>query len=153
MDTYLNMKKALLTLKSWTTLLVCLMLLSLFSCQPSNKANSGVYVQDADYLQIVLFHLAQRCESCNAVEDETLLVLEKEYGDELRAGQVKFISLNYQSQKGKEAASLLKASGQTLMLVQGDSITDLTSAAFMFASTRPDTYRQALREALDNALE
>ena len=147
------MKKVLLAVKGGTAMFICLLFLCLFSCQPGNKDNSGVYVQDADYLQIVLFHLAQRCESCNAVEEETLLILEKEYGNELRAGKVKFISLNFQSQDGKEAASLLKASGQTLMLVRGDSITDLTSAAFMFASTRPDTYRQALREALDNALQ
>lgn len=135
------------------TLLTGLLCLSLFSCQPGTRENSGVYVQDAEYLQIVLFHLAQRCESCNAVERETHALLDEEYREEVALGRVKFISLDFQTKQGKQAAEILHASGQTLFVVWGDSINNLTSAAFMYASTHPEYYREALRKALDQALE
>lgn len=140
-------------LKKGIALLTVLLLLPVFSCLSGEKGNSGEYVRDADYVQIVLFHLAQRCESCNAVERETLLLLENEYGDEVAAGTLKFISLNIQSGEGKKAAELLQASGQSLFVIRGDSITDLSGAAFIFASTRPDIYLEDMRKALDKALE
>lgn len=149
----MKMKKTLLVAKSWPTMLIYLIALSFFSCHGGDKGNVGQYVQDADYLQIVLFHLAQRCESCNAVEKETNALLDAEYSEEVALGKVKFISLDFQSEQGKKAAETLHASGQSLFVVWGDSINNLTSAAFMFASTHPEYYREALRKALDQALE
>ena len=102
---------------------------------------------------MVLFHLQQRCESCNAVEQETLSLLKEEYGEEIQSGKIKFISLNFQSENGKKAAALLRASGQTLFVVKGDSTEDLTSAAFMYASPHPEYFHEALSLALDKYLE
>jgi hypothetical protein len=153
MHEYLNIKIVLLLVKRGAPLVIYLTSMLLFSCQPGTRENSGVYVQDADYLQVVLFHLAQRCESCNAVEEETLLLLETEYEAELRAGKVKFVSLDFQTEQGKRAAEILHASGQTLFVVWGDSLDNLTGPAFMYASTHPEYYREALRKSLDQALE
>ena len=130
-----------------------ILILTLFSCTTGGQEETGTYVADADYIQIVLFHLAQRCESCNNVEEETNALIETEYPEEISSGKIKFVSLNYQSKDGREAAKLLQASGQTLFVVAGDSINNLTSPAFMFASTHPDYYREALRKALDQALD
>jgi len=130
-----------------------LLLLLLISCRDGNKTGTETFVPEADYIQIVLFHLAQRCESCNAVEYETERLLKEEYSEEVEAGKIKFIPLNFQSEHGKEAARLLQASGQTLFVVRGDHVADLTSPAFMYASTRPEYYRDELREALDTFLE
>lgn len=122
------------------------------SCTTGKQEDSSIFVEDADYIQIVLFHLAQRCESCMAVEQETQWLLEEEYREEVLAGRIKFIPLNFQNENGKKAARLLRASGQTLYVVKGDSISNLTSAAFMYASTHPEHYLEALRKALDNYL-
>jgi hypothetical protein len=130
-----------------------LLVLLLVSCREGNREGAETYVEHADYIQIVLFHLAQRCESCNAVEYETEQLLKEEYSEEVDAGKIKFIPLNFQSEHGKQAARLLKASGQTLFVVKGDHVEDLTSPAFMYASTRPEYYRDELREALDTFLE
>lgn len=128
-------------------------LLAIFSCRTGDPNNTGTFEEDADYIQIVLFHLEQRCGSCDAVELETRHLLEEEYLNEMREGLLKFISLNFQTDNGKKAARLLRASGQTLFVVKGDSIEDLTSPAFMFAQTHPDRYIAALRETLDKYLE
>jgi hypothetical protein len=133
--------------------MIWLVLLSGNACRTGEQDDSGVFVANADYIQIVLFHLAQRCESCNAVEQETQWLLEQEYAEEVLSGKIRFVPLNFQNENGKKAAGLLQASGQTLFVVKGDSISDLTSAAFMYASTHPDYYREALKKALDQYLE
>ena len=140
-------------MKKGIIILVWIVLMPVNSCRTGKGHETGFFVADADYVQIVLFHLAQRCESCNAVEYETQRLLEEEYMVEIQSGQVKFISLNFQTENGKKAAGLLRASGQTLFVVRGDSISDLTSAAFMYASTHPEYYHKALRKALDKHLD
>ncbi len=133
--------------------LLLLVLLTGNACRTGERNEGVAFVADADYIQVILFHLAQRCESCTAVERETQWVLEQEYWEEVHAGKIKFVSLDFQTENGKKAAGLLRASGQTLFVVKGDSIEDLTSAAFMFASTNPEHYREALRKTLDQYLE
>jgi len=140
-------------MKRVSAIFIGMIFISVYSCREGNRNETGTFVADADYVQIVLFHLAQRCESCNAVEEETILLLENEYTDELASGTVKFIALNFQSKHGREAARLLQASGQTLFVVRGDSIDDLTSPAFRDGSTHPEYYREAVRKALDQALD
>jgi len=140
-------------MKKGILILLWIVLIPVNSCRTGDQNNTGTFVADADYIQIVLFHLERRCESCNAVEKETLCLLEEEYGEEIRSEKVKFVSLNFQAENGKKAAGLLGASGQTLFLVKGDSIEDLTSAAFMYASTHPEYYHEALRTALNKYLE
>jgi len=134
-------------------LLVLLVLLAGNACKSGNPNDGDLFVEDAEYVQIVLFHLPQRCESCMAVEHETQWLLEEEYGEEVLSGKIKFVSLNFRNDNAKKAARLLQASGQTLYVVNGDSVADLTSAAFMYAVTHPDYYHEALRKALDKNLE
>lgn len=131
---------------------VPLILIFMMSCRTGSDGNEGTFDPDAEYIQIVLFHLAQRCESCMAVENETIRLLEEEYREAFASGVVRFVSLNYQSENGKQASELLKASGQTLFVIKGDSISNLTSPAFMYASTHPEYYREALRAALNQYL-
>jgi hypothetical protein len=140
-------------MKQGVAIFTGLFLLLVYSCNIGDREEADTFVESAEYIQVVLFHLAQRCESCNAVERETKLVLEQEYDTELASGELRFVSLNFQSRNGKEAAGLLRASGQSLFVVLGDSVQDLTSPAFMFASTRPEYYREELRKALNKALE
>ena len=140
-------------MKKGIIIFLWILLMPVNSCRTGDQNDSGIFVADADYIQIVLFHLERRCESCNAVEEETQRLLEEEYDKEVLSGELRFIPLNFQSENGKKAAGLLGASGQTLFVVKGDSIEDLTSAAFMYASTHPEYYHEALSLALEKYLE
>jgi len=133
--------------------IICLTLVSLFSCKTGAAEEGESFDLHAAYIQIVLFHLEQRCASCNAVEEETMRLLEGEYNEAFQSGKIKFIPMNYQSEHGRKAAELLRAAGQTLYVVYGDSISNLTSAAFFYAQTHPDYYHKALRKELDKYLK
>lgn len=132
---------------------ILLLAIVLGSCSSKTEPEGAVFDPDADQVQVVLFHLEKRCASCNAVEKETRFVMENSFGEALEKGELSFVSMDFQNSEGKKAAKLLKASGQTLFVVRGDSIADLTSDAFMFAQTHPERYREALTEALKNMLD
>lgn len=126
-----------------------LFLLLTVSCQPAGRDKNQLFKEDADQVQIVMFHLAQRCESCDAVETETRAILENEYKDQLDSGKIRFLTFEIQSENGRKLAKRLKASGQSLFVVKGDSISDLTTEAFFFASTKPERYHNALTKELE----
>ncbi|MFC2090552.1 nitrophenyl compound nitroreductase subunit ArsF family protein [Bacteroidota bacterium] len=126
----------------------------LFSCRSgSADKEEAVYIPHAEYIQVVMFHLEQRCESCKSVESETTFLLEEEYGEEMAEKKLKFLHFSIQSHNGKKAALMLKATGQNLFIVKGDSISDISGPAFLFAHTHPERYRSLLREELDKFLE
>lgn len=128
------------------------LLLMTFSCGPSGQDVNVDFEGNPDCIYVIMFHLAQRCESCNAVEMETRAILEKEYKAELDSGEIRFLVFNIRSENGKKAARQLKASGQTLYIVNGDSISDLSGPAFLFAHTHPERYYKTLKQELDKYL-
>ena len=140
-------------MKSGILIFMILSTLTFQTCRNSQKSGTGEYNPDAAYVQVVMFHLERRCASCDAVENETRSLLDGEYSEALKEGRVRFVSLDFQSESGKRAAAILRATGQTLYVISGDSISNLTSAAFMFAQTDPDFYRNALRKELDRFLK
>ena len=123
------------------------------SCNSGNSSQHAAFNPDADYVQIVMFHLQARCESCNAVEEVTLSLLQEDFKEELDEGSIRFIPMVIQAKNSKSAAEHLGATGQNLFVVKGDVIEDLTGEAFLFAHTHPDRYREALKGELDKLME
>ncbi len=130
-----------------------LLLLLIFSCRTEKKEETKAFETNPECVQIVLFHMAQRCTSCNAVEKETKKILEEVYKDELDAGKIKFLSFNFQSENGKKAASQLNVTGQSLIIVKGNNTIDLSGPAFLFAHPHPERYRDALTGELEKYLK
>ena len=103
-------------------------------------------------VQVYYFHNTKRCETCLAVENETRKILKSFYGDKIKDGEIRFISLNLEEDKGKEMATSLKVAGPALLLVKGDSKVNLTSEGFMNARTKPEKFHQILKEQIDKLL-
>lgn len=138
------------TLKS--TSIIMLIAISLFACNAqSSQDQSNASVGDGD-LQVYYFHFTKRCATCNAVENETNMVLEMFYTDRVKEGTIAFTSLNLEEEDGKEMAKQLNVSGQTLLLVKGEEMVNLTNEGFMNARTKPDKFHEILRTQIDKLL-
>jgi hypothetical protein len=131
--------------------------LVLFGCnapttdkQTSNNQTSENVISDD--IQIYYFHNTKRCATCNAVEDETLMALELFYKENIEAGTIEFTSLNLEEEEGEALAQTLKISGQTLLLVKGETQVNLTNDGFMNARTNPSKFHEILRTQIDNLL-
>jgi hypothetical protein len=125
---------------------------SVFACNAPGSQDQISSVSDTDELQVYYFHFTKRCATCNAVENEAKLAIEMFYADQLKEGNIAFISLNLEEDDGKKMADQLKVSGQTLLLVKGDQMVNLTNEGFMNARTKPDKYHEILKSNIDKLL-
>ena len=131
--------------------------LSLFGCKAptaenqtnENQATENVQSED---IQVYYFHNTKRCATCNAVEDETLMALELFYKENIEAGTIEFTSLNLEEEEGESMAQELQVSGQTLLLVKGETKVNLTNEGFMNARTNPSKFHEILKSQIDQLL-
>ena len=139
------------------SLLFMLAVLSLFGCKASTTENQTNEIQSAenvqsDDIQVYYFHNTKRCATCNAIEDETLMALELLYKEHIEAGTIEFTSLNLEEEEGEKMAETLQVSGQTLLLVKGETRVNLTNEGFMNARTNPSRFHEILKSQIDQLL-
>jgi len=139
-------------MKAFKSIFLLLMAVALSACnaQPSNEQES--VAGDSEELQVYYFHFTKRCATCNAIENETKITLELYYADQVKGGDVTFTSLNLDEEDGKKMAEQLKVSGQTLLLVRGDQVVNLTNEGFMNARTNSSKFHEILKSNIDQML-
>lgn len=138
------------TLKS--SLVIMVVTLSLFACNTQTKENQEASVEISEDVQVYYFHNTKRCATCNAVEDETRVALEMFYDEKMKAGTIDFTSLNLEEEEGKTIAEALQVSGQTLLIVKGETQINLTNEGFMNARTNPTKFHEIIKTQIDNLL-
>ena len=95
-------------------------------------------------VEVFYFHLTRRCATCKAVENVTRNYVEKRYDD-----RVKFTALNLDEKEGRIVAEKHGVNGQALIIVSGDSTTDITGKAFMNALKSPEKLEELIAEIID----
>jgi len=139
------------------SILIMLLAIALFACNTpttdnQTSENQTDEIVQSDDIQVYYFHNTKRCATCNAVEDETLIALELFYKENIEAGTIEFTSLNLEEEEGEAMANALKVSGQTLLLVKGETRVNLTNDGFMNARTNPTKFHEILRTHIDQLL-
>lgn len=139
-------------MKAFQLTFMLLMAVSLTACNAQSSKEQKTVAGDSEELQVYYFHFTKRCATCNAVENETKVALEMYYADQLKKGDVAFTSLNLEEEDGKKMAEQLKVSGQTLLLVKGDQMVNLTNEGFMNARTNSGKFHEILKNNIDKML-
>ena len=115
--------------------------------QATDSASKTALAQDAekDKVKVYYFHATRRCATCMAVEDVTKETLKSYNG-----GKVLFQSINREEDSKNPLIEKYKVNGQTLLLVKGDKVVDLTNDAFLYARTSPDKFKGKLKATIDS---
>ena len=100
---------------------------------------------EATAVQVFYFHATRRCATCQAVEAVTKEALKQFYGD-----KIVFKSINRDEEKDNPMIAKYKVSGQTLLIVKGDKVVNLTNDAFMNARTNPDKLKDKIKATIDS---
>ncbi len=99
-----------------------------------------VFGQEAPKIEVYYFHLKNRCATCKAVEDVTTETLKNNFASQMEAGEIVFKSINMEDKNSKALVKKMKVRGQSLLLVKGDSKTDITAKGFQYARTKPKDF-------------
>jgi hypothetical protein len=132
-------------MKSLNVILSLIFLVGLsISCdaQPEAKADKSE-IAVAESVEVFYFHYTRRCATCQAVEKESKIIVEELYSDE-----VTFLAYNLEEKDGKEMAGELGVSGQTLLIVSGQTRINITNEGFINARTNPEKLKQIMKEKI-----
>ena len=125
---------------------VLMLMSSLMSiAQTSKKATES---SASAKVEAFYFHMSTRCVTCKAVEAEAKKNLEALYGD-----RVTFQAINIEDVASKAIVEKLRISGQTLLLVKGDTKINLTNEGFMYAMNNPEKFKSIIKEKVDGLLK
>ena len=117
----------------------------IMSCNAqTEKKDNTAKVAKAKKVEVYYFHLTRRCATCNAVESVSQEAIKEMYGD-----KASFASYNLDEVIGKEKGKQLDVSGQTLLIVSGDTKINITNEGFMNAHSNPEKLKQIIKEKID----
>ena len=107
-----------------------------------------VSIQAVSKVEVYYFHYTRRCETCQAVESETLKSVKQLYPEQFKKGLITFKSVNLDEKKNKTLANQCKAEGQALLVISNNKRTDLTEQGFMYAKDQPDKLKAELNKVI-----
>jgi len=110
----------------------------------TDKNNETAEVKQGDNVEVYYFHSSRRCETCKAVEDVSKTSIAELYGD-----AVSFTGYNLDEPEAAKKAEELEVSGQTLLIVSGDTKINITNDGFMYARSNPEKLKQIIKGKID----
>jgi len=126
--------------------LALLMILGVGSCTAQTE-NKVMAENTSDKVEAYYFHFSSRCVTCKTVEAEAKADLESLYN-----GKITFQAINLDDDSSKVLAEKLQISGQTLLLVKGDTKINLTNEGFMYARSNPEKFKSIIKEKVDGLI-
>lgn len=117
------------------------------SCLAQTNKKEKTKVASADKVEVYYFHYTRRCATCNAVENVSKDAVAELYGD-----KVSFTGYNLEDEAGKTKGDELEVSGQTLLIVAGNTKINITNEGFMNARSNPDKLKAIIKEKIDPLL-
>lgn len=128
----------------------CASSLAIVPSSENTYPEAHVFIQQKNEkpaITVYYFHATRRCATCEAVESVTKEALKEYYGS-----KVSFTSVNREEDNDNPMIAKHKISGQTLLIIQGDKVVNLTTDAFMNARTKPDKFKKKLKSTIDAML-
>ena len=118
------------------------------SCQAqTDNSEKKTKVSKTGEVEVFYFHYTRRCVTCKAVEDVSKEAIAELYGE-----TISFTSYNLDDQEGKDKSKDLDISGQTLLIVSGDTKINITNEGFMYARSNPEKFKQIISEKVNSLL-
>lgn len=105
------------------------------------------------YVEVMYFHRTIRCKTCNSIEKITVDLINTEYSNELKSGNVTFNTINYEEDSTNLNVLKFAIEEPTLLIVfhtkKKDIKYDLTEVAFENALSSPAVLKKEIGDKLN----
>lgn len=136
------------------TALILMMLLSLAGCRQGGKtASQAMSEESSAKVQVLLFHAAQRCATCRAIEAATKEVLDADFAQQVKDGTVELRDIDGSLRENEGLVDKYEVISTSIFVDDEGQVTNLTNDAFSYARTEPDRFKEILRSTINKALE
>ncbi len=136
-------------------LFVLILALNMTACNTSQSDDNSASVDNTPKvikIEVYYFHYTRRCATCREVENVTKSILEELYPEDMKTGEITFITVNLEEENNKSLAKKYQVSGQTLLFVSGSETVILTNKGFMYARSNPDKLKEEIKKTVDDLL-
>lgn len=137
------MKRLVFLLLAFATLVSCG---NAQNKQPMNQSGKKAA------LEVLYFHGAQRCVTCKAIESLTKEVLDNEYADAMKSGNLVFKVIDISKSENEAIADKYEVAWSSLILDKGGKVVNISDLGFSYAKSQPETFKIKLREELNKLL-
>ncbi len=120
--------------------------------QSNENIISNDSMEEVKKIEVYYFHYTRRCVTCRTVENVTKSILEELYPEDMKTGEITFITVNLEEKNNKSLAEKYQVSGQTLLFVSGSETVNLTNKGFMYARNNPDKLKEEIKKTVDDLL-
>ncbi len=134
--------------------------LLLSSCGNSinkNNEESQVKKLQADRIEILYFHGAQRCITCRSIEANTFALLDSLYSKEMADGKILYKVIDISKKENEAIAEKYEVTWSSLF-VNGwknskENINNMTEFSFSHAKNSPDQFKKGIKIKIDELLK
>ena len=117
------------------------------ACNSTKAKSICAEDQKTDQVKVYYFHATRRCATCQAVEAVSKEAINEYYGD-----KISFESINREEEKENALIKKHQISGQTLLIIKGDKVVNLTNDAFLNALSNPDKLKSKIKSTIDSMM-
>jgi hypothetical protein len=126
-----------------------ILVFSIISCNAQPEKKQTVSSGSGNDVEVYYFHRTARCVTCKTVEAEARKDIEMLYADQVKSGKISFTALNLEETTGKTIGDRLGVNSQTLLIVKGDQKINITNEGFLYAVSKPDKFKEIIKEKVD----
>lgn len=139
---------------------VWMVTLVLVSCGKGAKKEAEANVADAlqaNRVEVLYFHGAQRCVTCKAIEANTVALLDSLYSKEKAEGKIVYRVIDISKKENETIADKYLVTWSSLF-VNGwkdgsESVNNLTEFGFANARNAPDKFKEGVKSKIDELLK
>ena len=132
-----------------------IVLLSLMGCGSRNAQKSTESTSETNSdaaVEVFIFHAAQRCATCKAIDAVVAEVLENDFSDDVKDGKIVLRDVDGSKPENRPLVEKSEVYSTSLLMDAGGTVTNLTNDAFQYARSNPDKLKEILRANISKAL-
>ncbi|MFV0272610.1 MAG: nitrophenyl compound nitroreductase subunit ArsF family protein [Macellibacteroides fermentans] len=139
------------------TLIAALLLISCGNSTEKKTETASTNVKQADRIEVLYFHGAQRCVTCKAIETNTKALLDSLYSNEIASGKIVYKIIDISQKENEKVADKYEVTWSSLFVNRWkngtEEVNNMTEFGFANAKNDPDNFKNGIKSKIDELLK
>ena len=139
------------------TLIAAILLISCGNSTEKKTETGSTDVKQADRIEVLYFHGAQRCVTCKAIEANTKALLDSLYSNEIADGKIVYKIIDISQKENEEVADKYEVTWSSLFVNRWkngtEEVNNMTEFGFANAKSDPDSFKNGIKSKIDELLK
>lgn len=139
------------------TLIAAILLISCGNSTEKKTETASTDVKQADRIEVLYFHGAQRCVTCKAIEANTKALLDSLYSNEIADGKIVYKIIDISQKENEKVADKYEVTWSSLFVNRWkngtEEVNNMTEFGFANAKNAPDSFKNGIKSKIDELLK